>query len=86
MTWPSIDHSILSPSGKVSRRARRAALRRASIELFGPGGLQAVQPKPESDRDNMLRRAAELRSLAARGMKPRAYLKEAERLEQEASR
>jgi hypothetical protein len=35
MTWPSIDHSILSPSGHVSNRTRANALKRVSETLFG---------------------------------------------------
>jgi len=77
--WPSIDHSILSPSGKVSKRARNAALERARKELF-PKGLPAptCPQSPQQERD--LRVADELETMAARGMHPRKYRKEAERL------
>lgn len=82
---PSIDHSILSPSGRVSKRARRAALERARVELFGPNGLErpGLPPQP-SERERLLAHAARLRDLAARGMKSRAFIKEATRLETEA--
>ena len=36
-TWPAIDHSTLSPSGRVSKRIRKAALERTRRELFGDG-------------------------------------------------
>lgn len=85
MTWESIDHSILSPSGRVSGRARKAALKRAAEDLFGPDGMQrpGLGPQP-SESESLLRQAAELRALAARGMKPRAYLRRAEELERQA--
>lgn len=35
--WPILDHGILSPSGRVSRRAEKAAKERVRKELFGPG-------------------------------------------------
>ena len=79
MTWPCLDHSILSPSGTVSRRARTAALERARKELF-PEGLPAPTCLQPSERERDLRTAGELESLAARGMHPRKYRKEAERL------
>lgn len=78
---PCIDHSVLSPSGHVSKRSREAALRRVSLELFGPEGLQQAPTPQPSERERDLRQAAQLRELAGRGMKPRAYLKEAQRLE-----
>lgn len=34
MSWPSIDHSLLSPSGHISKRARKAALAREHDRLF----------------------------------------------------
>ena len=83
--WPSIDHTMLSPSGKVSKRARRAALAREHSRLFPPG----FWDKPEctnTDRAKTLRLSAQnLRELAARGMKPKSYLREADRLEDEAN-
>ena len=76
------DHGILSPSGHVSKRARKAALERARVDIFGPQGLKrpGLQKQP-TEKEALLRQAHELRALAARGMKPRAYLKEAIRLE-----
>ncbi len=83
MSRPSIDHGMLSPSGHVSKRARKAALIRAARELF-PNGLPAPTTPQPSRRDTLLRQAAELRDLAARGMKPRAHIRQAEELEREA--
>jgi len=83
--WPSIDHSLLSPSGKMSKRARKAALEREAIKLFDGINLNPPIPQP-SEKTRLLRQAALLRDLAARGMKPRAYNKEAQRLEDIAAR
>lgn len=84
MGWPSIDHTILSPSGKVSKRARKAALERGAHRLF-PEGFFIKGPAPEVSKSEVLRRsAANLRELASRGMCPRKYRKEADRLEAEA--
>lgn len=87
MTWPAIDHGGLSPSGRVSKRARAAWLAREAARLFPPGTF-ADPKRPETaaeKRVRILRTAAELRALAERGMKPRAYRREAERLEAEAA-
>ena len=76
--------ALSSPSGKMSKSARERANKRLSIALFGPEGMPfptAVQP---SQKDILLRRTSQLRELAARGMKPRAYLKRAIELENEA--
>ena len=87
---PSVDQSLLSPSGKVSKRAQKAALARTASELFPPGYWDAMQAgKSAAEKHAMgaaaLRRtAAQLRDLAARGMKPRAYLKQAEAFERQA--
>ena len=73
--------ALTSPSGRMSRRALKAAQDRIANEL-GPI-LPAPCPQP-SNTEYLLRQAAELRALAARGMKPRAYLRKAEALEREA--
>jgi len=83
MSWPSVDHSLLSPSGHMSKRARGAALERTRRELFGDGLAMPSCPQP-TQRESMLRRATELRALADRGMCVRKYRKQAERLEAEA--
>lgn len=43
--WPSIDHSLLSPSGKMSKRARRAAMDREREKLFPPGFWDEPVPR-----------------------------------------
>jgi len=81
--WPSIDHGILSPSGHVSKRSRKLALERMRRELFGDGLPFPIYPQPL--RSVALRRtAANLRELAARGMSPRKYAREAAKFEAEA--
>src|SRR5690606_1980619 len=69
---PSIDHTILSPSGRVSKRARKAALEREAARLFPPGTFAPpVKSADDVMRDQIaaLRRSAmNLRDLAARGM------------------
>lgn len=77
--------AMTSPSGRMSGRARRAAQERLRVSLFGPEGLAApgLPPQP-SKRERLLQQAARLRDLAARGMRPRANLRDAEALEKEA--
>ena len=83
---PSIDHGLLSPSGRMSKRARAAANARMARELF-PNGL----PRPKcaltaaARRAVLLQKAADFRHYAACGMHPRKYAKEAARLEAEAA-
>ena len=81
---PAIDHSLLSPSGHMSKRARKAAIERETIRLFAGIDLNPPVLQP-TEKERLLRQAAILRRLAERGMKPRAYKKEAERLEALAS-
>jgi hypothetical protein len=82
---PSVDHSILSPNGRVSKRSKDVAMARTREALFGPGGLQRPQVAQPSEAESLRRQAAELRRLAAGGMKPRAYAKKAAELEQRAA-
>ncbi len=77
---PRLDHSILSPSGHVSKRSREAALERVRRELFGDGLAYPTAPQP-TEAESLRRQAAELRELADRGMRPRAYRKKAGELE-----
>ena len=83
--WPSIDHSILSPSGHVSKRARAAAMKHERDLLFPPGYWDDPARTAEEiahEKAEVLRRtAANLRDLAAKGMKPRAYAKKAAEFE-----
>ena len=69
--------ALSSPSGRMSQRARAAATRRLAVALFGPDGLAAPRVAQPDEVTALRRRAAELRGLAERGMKPRAYLRAA---------
>lgn len=88
MSWPSIDHSILSANGRVSERTRNAMLKRVSLELFGPEGLQkpSCPSTTESTRENLISRAQFLEGLADGGMRPKAHRREAARLRDEAGK
>ena len=84
---PSIDHSILSPSGRCSKRARKAALERERKRLFPPGFDLKGGPTPQpSNKESLLRHASRLRDLADRGMHPRKYRKLAAQAEAEAAK
>lgn len=74
--------ALSSPSGRMSGRAWRAASERLRVKLFGPNGLQLPTTPQPTRQESLLRQAKELRELAARGMKPRAYLKKAAELEE----
>lgn len=77
--------ALSSPSGRISGRAKTAALSRLSTELFGKGGLQRAEPKQENKRENLLRNAKQLRDFAARGMNAKKYTKTAEMYERQAA-
>jgi len=91
----SMDHGLLSPSGRVSKRARNAALKRENERMWGPGGidaylreareehLKAIQP---TKKEALLQQAARLREFAGYGCNTRKYNREAERLEREAAK
>ena len=84
MSWPSIDHGMLSPSGHVSKRFEKRAKAEARRILF-PDGFPGPLPPPQLIRhDRLLREASQLRELAACGMRPRAFIRRAEQLEAEA--
>ena len=89
MNIPAIDHSLLSPSGRMSKRAREAALRREAARLFPLGTFSRPEPtaaeQAQVKAQMLLRSAANLRDLAARGMSVRKFIKQAERLEAEAA-
>lgn len=67
-----------SPDGRISRRGKIVSDARLRSALFGDYQSPILV---EEEKENMLRRAAELRSLASRGMCVKKYTKEAERLE-----
>lgn len=85
---PAIDHSLLSPSGHMSKRARKAAEKREHERLFA-GVEWEYRKTPEELRvekvETLRRSAANLRDLAERGMSPRKFRREAARLEREAA-
>ena len=68
-----------SPSGGMSKQARKAAQERLRAELFG-GGLPFPETKQPTEKEALLRQATELEALAERGVYPRKYRKEAARL------
>lgn len=72
--------ALTSPSGRVSKRAMKAAQERIRSELFGAALQRAEVPQP-SEREADLQQAAEFRTLAARGMSPRKHLRIAIALE-----
>ncbi len=82
-TWPSIDHGVLSPSGRVSKRARKAKLAIEHAKLFPPGywDKSVLTAAQEAVRAALQQRrhATRLTDLANRGMHPRKYKKEAAR-------
>lgn len=78
--------AMSSPSGRMSGRAKAAAMQRLSLALFGPGGMPrpGLPPQP-SKRDRLLQEAKQCRELAARGFRPRAGIKHAEWCEAQAA-
>jgi hypothetical protein len=60
-------------------------LKRVGAELFPPGFWDRPGMTVDEQRAQLLRAAAELRSLAARGMSPRKHAHEAARLEAQAA-
>jgi hypothetical protein len=85
MSWPSIDHSFLSPSGKISKRARKAYMDKFTKELFPDGLILKGQCKQPTKKEKLLRQAKMLRELADRGMSVKKYNKEADKLEKQAN-
>lgn len=86
--FPSIDHSLLSPNGRMSKRARKAAMDREAKRLFegvtSLTGEYTQEQINEQKRQHNLNYAAFLRDLAAKGMNPKKHLKLAIQLEAEA--
>ena len=72
--------ALISSSGRMSKRALRAAQERIGRMIFPNGLARPTCPQP-SEREALLRQAGELRALAVRGMKSRAYRKQAAQLE-----
>ena len=76
--------ALASPSGRISKHSLKRAQERIRQELFGLG-LNYPAVAQASERVKLLSQAAELRALANRGMKPRAYLAKAKELEDKAN-
>ena len=87
-TGPEIDHSLLSPSGHVSKSARVAAMKRETDRLFPPGFWDkpqlTMEERTQQEVCRLLRTAKSLRELAARGMSQRKFTHAAEKLEKQA--
>jgi len=82
MIRPTIDHTLLSPSGRASKRARMAALRREAARLFPPGYWDDLRSVPQPSEEERARsQAARLREMADRGMSPRKFRREAAAIE-----
>jgi hypothetical protein len=70
--------ALSSPNGRLSGRAKAAAMKKLSNDLFGPNGLQHPGLPPQPQKSESLRRsAATLLDLAERGMRPRAGRRDA---------
>jgi len=76
---PSIDHSILSPSGRVSKRARKAALEQQAKILFAGIDFSPSVPQP-TEAEALRRQAKQLLELANRGMNTKSYRRHANKL------
>jgi hypothetical protein len=85
---PAIDHSLLSPSGRCSKRARNAAMTREAARLFPPGYWDEPIPTEEEKRvkkiASLRAQAAACRTWASQGIQPRKLLKQATQYEAEA--
>lgn len=76
--------ALSSPSGRMSKRARREAEKRLFRDLFGDGSCLRPQ-LPKQDKAAQLRRSAkDLRDLAARGMSTGKFNRAADKMEREA--
>ncbi len=80
------DHGILSPSGRVSNRQRKATEARLRANVSAAlANVNRAPPQPPK-WETLRREAATLRDLAARGMCIRKYPKLATAMEAEADR
>jgi hypothetical protein len=80
--------ALSSPSGRTSKRAKKAAADRLALALFGANATRddftGTQQQP-TEKERLLAQAGRLRDLAARGMSTRKFTKEAARLEAQAA-
>lgn len=87
-----LDHSFLSPNGRVSKRARAAAEKvmhaRMAAEIKPPTEAERMAAERATRAQEARSKrslAATIRHLAAAGSKPRKYTAEAMKLENEAA-
>ena len=73
--------ALSSPSGKMSKAARKRADKRLSVSLFGEKGLQRPTTQQPDEQTVLKRQAVQLRELAARGLSPRKNRAAAAKLE-----
>ena len=77
--------SLSSPNGRMSNRARAAMQEKLRIALFGQEGIPHPGLPPQPTRQERLRQqAARLRDLADRGMRVKAFRRDAAMLEAQA--
>lgn len=77
--------AMSSPSGRMSNRAKGKAQETLRVALFGQDGIPMSRLPPQPTKQESLRRqAAYLRGLAERGMRPRAFVRDAAALEAQA--
>lgn len=89
--WTPIDHGLLSPSGRVSARARKSAIERERRRIEAVDGplIEIAMPTPSAARkreqtmDSLRRQIETLEGLAARGMGPRKHKAAAAKLRAE---
>lgn len=71
--------ALSSPNGTMSKRSRKAAMRRLEVMLFGEAGMAAAitpQRLPQrTERELLIEQADRLEALADRGMCVRKYRK-----------
>ena len=75
--------AMSSPSGRTSKRAKAAAIDRLGTALFGDPALRSgtgLPPQP-SKIERLRATAARLRDLAARGLSPRKFEREAMKID-----
>lgn len=75
--------ALSSPNGRMSKRARAAAQAELGKALFGDYQPPKLPPQP-TEKERLIREAKQCRDLAARGMRPRAFIKQAEWCEKRA--
>ena len=69
--------AISSPSGKMSKRARKAADRRWADKVFTPDVRAAMKPKvtQPTEVEILCRNIGQIEDLLTRGMSPKGYKK-----------